>query len=254
MLEVRPRSQAATVPSTEGAITERAGSRPRRITGPERKKQIVETTMALVARHGIQGATTSRIAATVGVSEAALYRHFASRSEILLATLDLVYERIFRVIEAGADGVDAREADVRGAGADGTSADGTGGDQLDALERLRRIARFHSRIIPSETEGFVYPLFEFVAAPPEIGLRDALAERQQKAIEAIAEIVEQGKQQGIIKPDVDSVQVAWELVGLYWTQDVSYLMGLTEHLDAGRGERMLHRILTSIALAPNGSC
>lgn len=204
--------------------------------------------MALVARHGIQGATTSRIAAAVGVSEAALYRHFSSRSEILLATLDLVYERIYRVIEAG-----AAQADTAQAGGGGTDPGGSNAAQPDALERLRRIARSHSRIITSETEGFVYPLFEFVAAPPEIGLRDALAERQQKAIEAIAAIVDEGKQQGIIKPDVDSMQVAWELVGLYWTQDVSYLMGLTEHLDAGRGERMLNRILSSIARADGGS-
>jgi AcrR family transcriptional regulator len=209
--------------------------------------------MALVARHGIQGATTSRIAAAVGVSEAALYRHFSSRSEILLATLDLVYERIYRVIEAGAARGDTAQADTAQADGGGTDSGGSNAAQPDALERLRRIARSHSRIITSETEGFVYPLFEFVAAPPEIGLRDALAERQQKAIEAIAAIVDEGKQQGIIKPDVDSMQVAWELVGLYWTQDVSYLMGLTEHLDAGRGERMLNRILSSIARADGGS-
>jgi AcrR family transcriptional regulator len=209
--------------------------------------------MALVARHGIQGATTSRIAAAVGVSEAALYRHFSSRSEILLATLDLVYERIYRVIEAGAARGDTAQADTAQADGGGTDSGGSNAAQPDALERLRRIARSHSRIITSETEGFVYPLFEFVAAPPEIGLRDALAERQQKAIEAIAAIVDEGKQQGIIKPDVDSMQVAWELVGLYWTQDVSYLMGLTEHLDAGRGERMLNRILSSIARAAGGS-
>jgi len=209
--------------------------------------------MALVARHGIQGATTSRIAAAVGVSEAALYRHFSSRSEILLATLDLVYERIYRVIEAGAARGDTAQADTAQADGGGTDSGGSNAAQPDALERLRRIARSHSRIITSETEGFVYPLFEFVAAPPEIGLRDALAERQQKAIEAIAAIGDEGQQQGIIKPDVDSMQVAWELVGLYWTQDVSYLMGLTEHLDAGRGERMLNRILSSIARADGGS-
>ena len=192
-----------------------------RLTGPERKRQIVETTMALVGKYGIQGTTTSRIAAAVGVSEAALYRHFTSRSEILLAALDLVYERVFRVIGA------ADEAE-------------------DALERLRSIARYHSRILDSDAEGFVYPLFEFVAAPPETGLRDALAQRQRAAIEAIARIVEEGKVQGAVKPEVDSVQVAWELVGLYWTQDVSYLMGLTEHLEAGRGEQMLSHILLNV--------
>ena len=137
--------------------------------------------MHLVARHGVQGTTTSRIAAAVGVSEAALYRHFDSRTEILLAALDLVYERIFRVIHSA--------------------------DQENVIERLRGIARVHSRVLPSETDGFVYPLFEFVAAAPEVGLREALAERQRRAIKAIADIIDEGKAQGTIVPEADSAQV-----------------------------------------------
>ena len=177
--------------------------------------------MHLVARHGVQGTTTSRIAAAVGVSEAALYRHFDSRTEILLAALDLVYERIFRVIHSA--------------------------DQENVIERLRGIARVHSRVLPSETDGFVYPLFEFVAAAPEVGLREALAERQRRAIKAIADIIDEGKAQGTIVPEADSAQVAWELTGAYWTRDISYLMGLTEYLEVNRGEQMLTRILDSIS-------
>ncbi len=188
----------------------------------ERKQQIVETTMDLVSKYGVQGTTTARIASAVGVSEATLYRHFRSRSEILLAALDLVYERIFRVIRSA--------------------------EEESAIERLRGIARFHSHILPSETEGFVHPLFEFIAAPPEVGLRDSIGDRQRKAIQALAQIVDEGKAQGAIEPEVDSEQVAWELVGVYWTQDISYLMGLTEHLEANRGQVMLAHMLDSISV------
>jgi len=177
--------------------------------------------MGLVAKYGVPGTTTSRIATMCGVSEATLYRHFATRNDILVATLDLVYERIFKLIHAA--------------------------DQESALERLRAIGRFHSAILSSEIEGFVYPLFEFVAAPPELGLREPLAEHQRAAIRTLATIVDEGKDQGVVRSEVDSEQVAWELVGVYWAQDIAYLMGLTEFAAAGRGQETLERILDSIS-------
>ena len=178
--------------------------------------------MDVVAKYGIQGTTTSRIAAAAGVSEATLYRHFSSRTEMLLAALDLVYERVFKVIH--------------------------GADQGNALDRLRAIGRLHSAIVSSEIEGYVYPLFEFVAAPPEVGLRDALAERERSSISALAAILEEGKSQGVVRPKIDTEQLAWELVSVYWARDVSYLMGLSEYASADRSRRMLERILESISV------
>ncbi len=190
------------------------------MTAAERKQQIVEVTMDLVAKNGVQSTTTSRIAAAAGISEATLYRHFASRTDMLLAAMDLVYERVFKVIHTG--------------------------ENESALERLRAIGRYHAGIIADDTEGFVYPLFEFVAAPPESGLREPLGERQRAAIDSLSAILEEGKEQGLVRQDVDSAQIAWEMVAMYWAQDVSYLMGLDEYVDATRGERMLERILASI--------
>ena len=193
-----------------------------RLRAAERKRQIVEVTMGVVAKYGVQGTTTSRIAAAAGVSEATLYRHFSSRTDMLLAALDLVYERVFKVINAA--------------------------DQENALDRLRAIGRLHSVVVSSEIEGYVYPLFEFVAAPPEVGLRDALAERERSSIRALKAILEEGKSQGVIQPDTDIEQVAWELVGVYWAQDISYLMGLSEYVTADRAQRMLERLLESISV------
>ena len=178
--------------------------------------------MEVVAKYGVQGTTTSRIAAAAGVSEATLYRHFSSRTEMLLAALDLVYERVFKVIHSA--------------------------DQENALDRLRAIGRLHSVIVSSEIEGYVYPLFEFAAAPPEVGLRDALAERERSSIQALEAILEEGKVQGIVRPEVDTEQLAWEIVGVYWAQDISYLMGLTEYSGADRVQRMLERVLESISV------
>jgi AcrR family transcriptional regulator len=217
------RSADATRTATRRAASRAAGGRPRRMTAAERRKQIVQVTMELVARNGVQATTTSRIAAGCGISEATLYRHFAGRKDMLLAAMDLVYERVFKVIHTA--------------------------ESESALDRLRAIGRYHAGIIADDAEGFVYPLFEFVAAPPDCGLREPLAQRQRLAIDGLAAILEEGKVQGRVRPDIDSAQIAWELVAVYWAQDVSYLMGLNEYVNVTRGEQMLERILASIAAA-----
>lgn len=51
------------------------------------KKKIIEKARKLFAERGYNGATTAEIARHVGVSEAALYKHFKSKKEIFLACI-----------------------------------------------------------------------------------------------------------------------------------------------------------------------
>ena len=171
-----------------------------RLTGEERKTQIVAVTLRLISAHGVQGTSTRRIAAAAGVSEAMLYRHFASRNEIFLAALDSVYERVYELIESS-----------RGE---------------DAVARLRSIGQGHLALHSTRNVDFVFPLFEFIAAPPEAGLRAPLGQKQVRAVTEIAAIVEAGKAAGSIRADVDAKEAAWQLVGVFWLRDVAYLMDL----------------------------
>ncbi|WP_042454846.1 TetR/AcrR family transcriptional regulator [Neobacillus dielmonensis] len=53
----------------------------------ETKKKIIEKSRELFAERGYSGATTAEIARRVGVSEAALYKHFKGKKEIFLACI-----------------------------------------------------------------------------------------------------------------------------------------------------------------------
>jgi AcrR family transcriptional regulator len=191
--------------------------RPGRMTAAERKKQIVEATAAIVAEYGVHGATTARIAAASGIAEKTLYSHFPSRRDILIAAMDSIFER-------------ARDA-FRSR------------TETNALEELRAAARRHW---PSGQE-FVHPLFEFFAAPPEAGLREELRIRHQASVDFLVDIVEEGKAQGVIRSDVDSEQTAWEYFGVYWAEDVAYMIGFDEFASSGRSTIMLERILRDIS-------
>jgi AcrR family transcriptional regulator len=57
-----------------------------------RRAQIIEAARRLVIRHGSEHVTVRRIAQEVGFSEAAVYRHFASKKDVLLLLLENIEE------------------------------------------------------------------------------------------------------------------------------------------------------------------
>lgn len=66
----------------------------KRIPAHERRQSILAAARKLFAERGFEGAKTSHIAAGAGVSEALLYRHFASKEALYRAVLrDMVREQ-----------------------------------------------------------------------------------------------------------------------------------------------------------------
>jgi AcrR family transcriptional regulator len=189
--------------------------------GAKRKEQITRVTMELVAKYGVQGTTVSRIAAAAGVTAKALYNYFGSRREMLLAALDLAF-----------------------AGGDSMAESCT---QESILERLRAQAHGHWQLVAQGDKGFLYPLYEFMAAPAEEGLRQRLRMWHLTGLARVRALVEEGKAQGVIRKDIDPDQIAWELIGVWQTQDVNYLMGTEDLATAERSAAMVDRILRDIS-------
>jgi AcrR family transcriptional regulator len=193
----------------------------RRLPSQERRAQIVETALQLVSKHGVRGTTLPKIAAEIGVTHPALYAHFANRHEILVAALDVLFERLVEVHRAS--------------------------KAENALERLREISVYHTRLVASAPSGFVFPLFEFLAASPEEGLREELGVRQRALAKDLADIVREGQAQGTIRMDADPEQIGWLITSRHWTEDVAVLMGVNDDWNEDRSNRLLDLILDSIA-------
>ena len=58
-----------------------------RMSGDERREQILRSAVELFSRKGFKGTTTKEIANASGVSEAMVFRHFASKDELYAAIL-----------------------------------------------------------------------------------------------------------------------------------------------------------------------
>jgi len=88
-------------------------------TGIKRREQIVAAAAKAFAEHGYNGASMRQIAAEVGVSPAALLRHFESKEELLSAVLEWWASETLAITREGQSG-------------------------LAAFERLRDVMRYHT--------------------------------------------------------------------------------------------------------------
>lgn len=68
------------------------------ITKPNRRQQILETLAQELESHPGSRITTAGLAKAVGVSEAALYRHFASKAKMFEALIDFAEDTVFGLI------------------------------------------------------------------------------------------------------------------------------------------------------------
>ena len=59
-----------------------------------RQIEIMEAATARIDKHGIQNLTIKNLAADIGLSEPALYRHFKGKNEILLSLLNYFISEI----------------------------------------------------------------------------------------------------------------------------------------------------------------
>ena len=65
----------------------------KRLSQEERRTQIIEVAMDLFARKGFKGATTRAIAEVAGVSEAIIFRHFATKEDLYDAIIEHTLEK-----------------------------------------------------------------------------------------------------------------------------------------------------------------
>lgn len=170
-----------------------------------RYREIVEAAAKVISEHGIDGASVSRIATEAGLTPGALYRHFKSRREILVAALHLMEERASNWV--------ARSWNP------------------DVHRHLEDMATDHATWAEAEFETFVRPVIMFLADSHADELTQERTERQLAVFSTLLSRVEEGQRQGSIRPDVPAEDVAWTMLIFAWARDYGRLMGVSEFVD-----------------------
>ncbi|MEG2050401.1 MAG: nucleoid occlusion factor SlmA, partial [Comamonas sp.] len=83
----------------------------------ERREQILQALAAMLEKPGADRITTAALAAHLGVSEAALYRHFASKAQMFEGLIEFIEQSVFTLVQqiVGRDVPDAPHDAIEGA-------------------------------------------------------------------------------------------------------------------------------------------
>lgn len=195
--------------------------------GAERRQEILEATMELISKAGVEGVTVARIAEAVGITPGALYRHFDSRASLLFEAHQLANQR---------------------------SADWVGSShEADVLKRLESVGSTHAAWARAHFATVVRPFFMELASTPDPNAPDRLPSFEAfRSFKDISLMVEQGKAAGTVAPDVIPEDVAWAVHMFAWTEDIALMAGEERALREGVLLRNLHRLLESFRAKPDG--
>ena len=96
-----------TSPTAEDVPADIAGDAPRvtrkRPKPGERRVQILQALAAMLEQPGAERITTAALAARLSVSEAALYRHFASKAQMFEGLIEFIEQTVFSLVNQIAD-------------------------------------------------------------------------------------------------------------------------------------------------------
>lgn len=104
-LPTQPESEqpaSSVADAAAGLVPVEAGDpagRPRKRPRPgERREQILQTLAAMLEQPGAERVTTAALAGRLAVSEAALYRHFASKAQMFEGLIEFIEHSVFTLI------------------------------------------------------------------------------------------------------------------------------------------------------------
>ncbi len=154
----------------------------------ERQVQIIDISMKLIANNGIQGFTIKNLSKEIGFSEPAIYRHFKSKTDILLAILKNfkeMGEMMTSMLENNND---------------------------TAIEKINFL--FTSMIsVFSEEPAIISVIFSEEIFKNDIILKNKIIEIQNMYQLNIESIVEKGQKENNLRTDIDKVSLALILMG-----------------------------------------
>jgi len=154
-----------------------------------RKEEIVQAALEVIGKNGVQSLTIAAIAATAGMSEANLYRHFGGKDEIFTALADYIGSAVM--------------------GKAATIAAGSRG----SLEKLEAIFMSHMSLI-AEQPGIPRLVFSEDVQLGNRKLAETISFRMGSYVETIAGVIAAGIQEGELRQELSPRETAITLLGM----------------------------------------
>ena len=154
----------------------------------ERQIEITEVALELISEKGIQGLTIKNLAKKIGITEPAIYRHYDSKTDILIAVLDLFKQNTEQLFEKELK---------------------NDGKAIDKIEHLftKHFASF------SATPSLVSVIFSEEIFRNEPVLIAKIAEIIDKNDKILTTIIVDGQKSGEIRSDIEANYLSTIIIG-----------------------------------------
>lgn len=186
--------------------------RARRLPAQRRRRQIIESAREVFAAQSYAKVGTADLAKAAGVSEPALYRYFSGKKELFLATLRSTAPMLLELWQSIAYDVD------------------------DPLETLWSIGVHYYDHLQSHSATMKLQ-FQAVSEVGDPEIREALRENFAGFVQFVTDTLEEGKQRGVVRRDIDCRLVAWQFLGIGLTLDLMHLLGFSSELERSQVEQ-----------------
>ena len=151
----------------------------------ERQKEIIKTSLELIAEKGIQGLTIKNLSKKIGIVESAIYRHYESKTHILSAILDSISEQITPEETTKVESV---------------------------IQYLEQKLRYRLQSF-TDTPALVSVIFAEDLFQNEALLVEKTKAKVQKSIADTSAMISLGQQKGEIRNDIEAEQLAIMIYG-----------------------------------------
>lgn len=158
-------------------------------TNYDRKDQIVHVALQLVSEFGMKKLTMKNIAEKVGFTDAALYRHFKSKHDIMEMLIDTVSKNLINKINETVASID------------------------DPIDKLHAILRIHLSHI-EKNKGMPRIIFSESIHQNDPVLRKMVLQMIIHYLDLVKGVLLRGKETGRIRADVDIDAAAVAFFGL----------------------------------------
>jgi len=154
-----------------------------------RKEQIINSALEIISEEGVKNLTMKRIANRIGISDAALYRHFINKQELMLA-----------MIETGGKNLISRINFVLG--------------NIDnPVNKLKEILHIHLTHL-EKNKGIPRLIFSEAIHQNNPILRNSVLKNVNQYLNLLRNILLQAKETGQVKEDIDIEATSMAILGL----------------------------------------
>jgi len=164
----------------------------------ERKKQIAGVALEIISEGGIDALTTAELSKRVGIVPSALYRHFASMDEVVVAAIHEMVGHAGELFLKYAQGIS------------------------DPREQLRVSLRIHRELL-HKSKAMPHILAASTTSHGRELFRGTIKQVQDRYMAMLGAVIQSGQEQGIFLPGLDAGDAALQFFSILVMANIRHI-------------------------------